>query len=732
SYGYDALNRLTSKTYSSNLNMPSILFGYDLIPPTGCSPPSLTDGNPVGNRTSMCDESGATSWSHDTMGRVLYQQETQTGGGANTTEIVGYIYNLDGSVNTLTYPSGNIVTYTVGGAGRVTQVSDPSNNYVGGATGFGIATTYAPHGALYHMFQGSTSSFGGIYNYNVYNNRLQPIVLSAWTGSYGFGANMILSLCYDFHLGVAIASTHDQPCSFGAYTTGDNGNVFQILNNVRTDATADVAFTYDPLNRISQANTTTTGTGSNCWGEAYGVDAWGNLTNITPRSGCNGELLSVAVNTKNQITGDFYDGAGNLLDMGTCALESHSFVYDAEGQLQSPPVSGVNGGLAYTYYYDGDGKRVQKCSAISNSCTSTTPGMLYWRGAQGEVLDESSRTGTMQEEYVYFNGQRIARRDMPSNDVHYYFSDHLGSASVITDSSGNVEEQTDYFPYGGIAYSSGADENRYKFTGKERDTESGLDNFGARYDASNMGRFMTPDPLYLELHRLIDPQQLNLYAYVRNSPLSLTDATGLDITCTGDKCANYLTALQKDVSFKIDYDKNGKVETVGDIDKKSLSKSDKAFLSAIDDSKHHVTINAIGGDKDSSVFFGASHGATHTINFDQAALLDSSKNAGGMTSAGLVGHETLEGYDESKGYNMSEGHDYATGLGFPGLDPGRITGLFGNAQTGTAYGFTQQFQVHGTGTTENIRINFVTPIPSASVHSGMNAAGYPVSVEKAQ
>ncbi|HET6933107.1 MAG TPA: RHS repeat-associated core domain-containing protein [Candidatus Acidoferrum sp.] len=272
----------------------------------------------------------------------------------------------------------------------------------------------------------------------------------------------------------------------------------------------------------------------------------------------------------------------------------------------------------------------------------------------------------------------------------------------------------------------------HKFTGKERDAESGLDNFGARYNASSPGRFMSPDPLYLELHRLVDPQQLNLYSYVRNNPLNLTDATGLDITCTGDRCADYLKALQKDVSFKIDYDKSGKVVTQGDINKQDLSKSDKAFLSAIDDSKHHVTINAIGGDKDSAVFFGASHGATHTINFDQAALLDSAKNAGGYTSAGLVGHETLEGYDESKGYSQSEGHDYATRLGFPGLDPGRITGLFGNAQTGTAYGFTQQFQVHGTGTTENIRINFVTPIPAASVHSGLKAAGYPVSVEKAQ
>jgi hypothetical protein len=47
-------------------------------------------------------------------------------------------------------------------------------------------------------------------------------------------------------------------------------------------------------------------------------------------------------------------------------------------------------------------------------------------------------------------------------------------------------------------------------TGKERDPESGLDNFGARYDSSSMGRFMSPDPLYIEAHRLADPQRLNL------------------------------------------------------------------------------------------------------------------------------------------------------------------------------------------------------------------------------
>jgi RHS repeat-associated protein len=54
----------------------------------------------------------------------------------------------------------------------------------------------------------------------------------------------------------------------------------------------------------------------------------------------------------------------------------------------------------------------------------------------------------------------------------------------------------------------------YKFTGKERDTESGLDNFGKRYNASSMGRFMTPDPVGIMKQKLLDPQQWNMYAYV--------------------------------------------------------------------------------------------------------------------------------------------------------------------------------------------------------------------------
>jgi RHS repeat-associated protein len=102
------------------------------------------------------------------------------------------------------------------------------------------------------------------------------------------------------------------------------------------------------------------------------------------------------------------------------------------------------------------------------------------------------------------------------------------------------------------------------FTGKERDAESGLDNFGARYDASSMGRFMTPDPLGGHQE---DPQTLNKYAYVRNNPVTLTDPSGLDfyLQCT-DKNHNGCTQVQIDPKNKgktwVQADKNGNATIV--------------------------------------------------------------------------------------------------------------------------------------------------------------------------
>jgi RHS repeat-associated protein len=113
---------------------------------------------------------------------------------------------------------------------------------------------------------------------------------------------------------------------------------------------------------------------------------------------------------------------------------------------------------------------------------------------------------------------------------------------MLLDSYGNVVSDQDFYPFGGSITQyvtnppsypfqlgpTGADP--YEFTGKERDAESGLDYFGARYYASSMGRWMSPDWSAKEepvpYAKLDNPQSLNLYGYVLNNPLSHADPDG--------------------------------------------------------------------------------------------------------------------------------------------------------------------------------------------------------------
>jgi RHS repeat-associated protein len=140
--------------------------------------------------------------------------------------------------------------------------------------------------------------------------------------------------------------------------------------------------------------------------------------------------------------------------------------------------------------------------------------------------------------------------------VDYYFADQLGTARVVTNSSGTILDDSDYCPFGRecyvVAESSG---NTYKFTGKERDAETGNDYLEARFNSSMLGRFMSPDPLGGHQE---DPQTLNKYVYVRNNPLSLTDPTGLDFNLKCTRTADNNSTCQNGLQGTIL--KNGKFQ----------------------------------------------------------------------------------------------------------------------------------------------------------------------------
>jgi RHS repeat-associated protein len=501
SYCYDTLNRVISKWYTTptcSQASPIANYFYDQTSYNG-----LTITNGFGRRTGMSDTTGATAWSYDSMGRPLTKRHTI----GTSTKTTGHTYNLDGSIATISNPGvGRVITYTTSAAGQITAVQN-----TGGGINFLQSAHYAPFGAL----TSATESSGAITITNTFNKRLQPALISASSTS-----GTILSLCYDFHIGSGLNLS---PCSFSGTSPGDNGNVYAIANN--RDGNRSQNFLYDSLNRIQQAYTT----GPN-WGETFsssatnagvppstsGIDAWGNLTNRSPVNGkTNYELLNCPANVKNQLMSCSinYDAAGNVMSNG-----SASYTYDAENRLTAA------GG--YTYSYDGNGHRVKK--------TNGSTGTLYYSDMDGQVLNESSLGATNLREYIYLGDKRIARIDVPTPlTVKYYFSDRLASASVITDASGTMPplEESDYFPYGGEIQITNNDSNTYKFTGKERDTETCaggcLDFFGARHYASSLARFMSPDDRDWS-YDPSSPQTWNSYSYVGNSPTAATDPNGQD------------------------------------------------------------------------------------------------------------------------------------------------------------------------------------------------------------
>lgn len=484
-YTYDALSRLTGKSYVG-LTTAAASYFYDQTSYDG-----LTIANGIGRRTGMSDGSGATAWSYDSMGRLLALRG-KINGIANTASYT-YTPYLNGEVSNLTYFSGSQVAFTWGGADRSLTAIDPY------PINFVTKATYFPAGAMAGAAFGAyNTGFVGTIISNQYNDRLQPAVLSASSPTM-----TVFSLSYNFNQG-----TQSSP--------KDNGSVVTIQNN--RDNTRTQAFTYDSFNRIASAQTPN----SSLWGDTYVIDAWGNLTNKNMISGkTGGENLQMTALTNNQLAGMTYDIAGNLMNDGG----GHAFVYDAENRLISA------GGISYIY--DGDGNRVEKCTAGSTAgtCASGATGTLYWRSKDGETLNESDLAASVWKRFVFFNGKMVARRDSSTGNVYYFYSDHLGSMGVVTDSLGQtIENESDYYPYGGErVITSALSDEHYKFTGKERDTESSLDNFGARYLSGNFGRFLRPDPNQASgFDHMDDPQSWDGYSYSGNNPLLYTDPDGLN------------------------------------------------------------------------------------------------------------------------------------------------------------------------------------------------------------
>jgi RHS repeat-associated protein len=470
-YCYDPLNRIAAKQYTnSGVTLPTCASTPPYLPSPAVTYTYDSGTNAIGHLSSLTDQAGSGSYTFDPLGRTSGEQRTTNG----VTRSTSYLYNLDSSLQSVTYPGPSFtVSYTYDTAGRPTSVADS-----GGFTYASRQTTDSLPTGAFKQFE--TPNF----NYQfTYNNRLQPTEISA---------------------GNTTVTLFDK--KYGYNSGANNGNVMSITNV--NDSTRSQTFAYDQLNRLTSASD------ASHWGNNYVYDAWGNLLQKSPLSGKPvGENLGVTADVYNRLHvsagADYqYDAAGNM----TYNANGTYYTFDQENRLAAA------GG--YTYLYDADGNRVQK---TGGGATTT-----YWYGSPG-IIAESDASGNLTN-YIFWNGQRLARN--VSGDVKYYITDHLHSTDMFVDKSGAALDDQDYFPWGGAVPSVGTStsNNHYKFTGKERDSETGLDYFGARYYSNGLGRWISADwsatPVPVPFAHLDNPETLNLYGYVGNNPTSGIDAAG--------------------------------------------------------------------------------------------------------------------------------------------------------------------------------------------------------------
>ena len=498
-YVYDALNRIKQRSYSgeTGYQTPMVSYEYDNLP------------HAIGKLTKVSSSVSANEFtSFDIIGRATASKQTTDG----REFPMSYLYNLSGSLTEQTYPSGRAVQNILDAEGNLSAVRSKKNS-AAGYWNYADSFTYNSAGAAVSLQLGN-----GKWESTKFNSRFQPTRIAL--GNIQNAANL---LKLDFAYG----------------TTQNNGNILSQTITVSDTAkdngfTAIQTYTYDSLNRIKSASETIDS--NQGWSQAFLYDRYGNrtfdepnTTTLTKNCGSspnftvcvpdrkleNPEILPSNNRIKTDQDGDniadyVFDSGGNTKK----TANGLTYVYDGENK-QVEALNAANQPIGY-YYYDGEGKRVKKVVPGTGETT------LFVYDAGGKLIAEYS---TILAE---------------TPQAAYTTSDNLSSPRISTSADGAVIARHDYHPFGeeidivasperteGLGYKS--DELRKKFTGYERDGETGLDYAQARYYASYYGRFSTPDPVKMRKGRQADPQRINLYVYTRNNPYKFVDISGEDL-----------------------------------------------------------------------------------------------------------------------------------------------------------------------------------------------------------
>ncbi|MDX2424780.1 MAG: SpvB/TcaC N-terminal domain-containing protein [Cycloclasticus sp.] len=326
--------------------------------------------------------------------------------------------------------------------------------------------------------------------------------------------------------GPPLPHTHSDTPRVGLPQAGDGNAMGTYLER----------YVYDALGNFLQMQHRGTDPSHAGWARTY---SYNEASLIEPTKKSN-RLSSTTLNKTPPITETYtYDAHGNMTHMDHLS----QMRWDYRDQLQSSAKQVVTSDATaeITFYvYDASGQRVRKVtehSAAAGQIPKRKQERIYLGGFEiYRVYENDGTTIKLERETLDITDdkQRVAAVEIrtqgsatnnpePARFIRYQLSNHLGSASLELDEAGKIISYEEYSPYGSSVYQAVKSQTqvakRIRYSGKEKDEESGLYYYGARYYLAWLGRWGSCDPA-----GLVDGG--NLYRFVRGNSITYRDSNG--------------------------------------------------------------------------------------------------------------------------------------------------------------------------------------------------------------
>jgi RHS repeat-associated protein len=580
-YIYDQLNRLVKIDYPDS---------EDTVYEYGA--PGAADG--TANRIKkLTDETGTTEYEYGALGETV--EETRTikiltpGQATEKTRAIGYTSNYLGQMEAIRYHDGSFtetVRYGYNHGGQIKTVTGQKGNTPGGTFAYVNDIGYDEFGQRVFIEYGNGVKTA--YTYNPARRWLDKIVTT------DDGGGVIQNMAYDINpAGNVNGYTNDADL----YTTSQTYTYDDLYQLITVNG---VSRGYNNRSHIAQ-------TFYSEYNQRFTFDPSGNGNMVGKTSAektfagvRNGDSLNYNLDYRyhdgyahraKQI-GDMYytyDGNGNLVTerFGSPAVttgqnamvseaggvystdygfalthpdarteDSRVYQRDYRWNERNQLIRSVDNQYAVEYRYGADGNRANKFAARAGFSTET----LYFNRMY-QVNYRNNKTEWVENKHIFVGDTRIVtkRKDEGNNDYgqeheeqYFYHGDHLGSAQLVTDYRGEVYEHLEYTPYGELwvehaeQAAASVDKTAFRFTGKERDGETGLYYYGARYLNPQTSLWLSADPAmgeYIPAAPINDEVRerngnlpgmggvynyvnLHVYHYAGNNPVKYTDPDG--------------------------------------------------------------------------------------------------------------------------------------------------------------------------------------------------------------